>query len=237
MRTTIKKKGNTILFNMIKFDVLSQVKQGFYLVYAIIAIIYVLILLNIPQSLRTEVTAYLILSDTSVMGLIFVGALVLLEKQQNLLQSLFITPLKLSDYILSKSISLTIIAILVSSVIGFIPGGMIDNILLSLISVFLCSMFYTLLGLGVSAQVSTVNQYLIGIISWSLITSVPLALFFIIPDYSIVFPVNAAIDLLVTPPEVQTIRGIIADISVLMCWCILAYLYSRRQFKKYVVNK
>ncbi len=228
---------NSFLFKMIKFDILSQIKQGFYLVYAIITIIYILILFYIPTSFRTEVTAYLILSDTSVMGLVFVGALVLLEKQQNLLQSLFITPLRLSDYILSKSLSLTIIAVLVSAVIGFIPGGMINNIIPFIISVVLCSMFYTLLGLGISAQVSSVNQYFIGIIAWSLITSIPLVLFFIIPDYSIIFPVNAAIDLLVTPSDVQTVRGIIADSSVLLCWCILAYIYACRQFKKYVVNK
>lgn len=226
-----------MLFKITKYDIRFQFKQGFYLVYGILSLIYILILFNISHSVRTEVTAYLILSDTSIIGLTFVGALVLLEKQQNVLQSLFITPLKLSTYILGKMLSLSLISLLVSSVIGFIPGGMLQNWLWTLVAVILSSIFFTFLGLGISARVNSVNEYLAGTIIGGIILGAPVALFFICPEISVVFPINATIDLMITKPGVQTIKGIIADVSVLICWNILGFIFAFYQFKKYVIER
>ncbi|MBN1927655.1 MAG: ABC transporter permease [Prolixibacteraceae bacterium] len=226
-----------MLLKITKYDIWFQFKQGFYLVYGILSLIYVLILFNISHSVRTEVTAYLILSDTTIIGLTFVGALVLLEKQQNVLQSLFITPLKLSTYLAGKILSLTLISLIVSSVIGFIPGGLTTNWLWTLVSVILSSMFFTFLGLGVSARVNSVNQYIAGTLIGGMGLGVPVVLFFIWPEISVVFPINAAIDLMITRPEVQTVKGIIADVSVLICWNITGYLFARHQFNKYVIER
>jgi fluoroquinolone transport system permease protein len=226
-----------MLLKLTGYDILFQLKQGFYTVYAILVAIYLLLLFYLSESVRMEVTAYIILNDTSVMGLTFVGALVLLEKQQNILQSLFITPLKLSTYLWGKALSLTMIALLTSSIIGFIPGGMMNNPIAMISSVILSSLFFTFIGLGVSARVDTLNQYLAGIMLAGIITVAPVALFFLIPGISIIFPVNAAIDLLLIEPATQSAKGVIADISVLICWTIIAYLWAKKQFKKFVINK
>jgi fluoroquinolone transport system permease protein len=226
-----------MLLKIIKYDILFQLKQGFYLVYAILSAIYLLILFYLPQSVRMDVTAYLILSDTSMMGIVFVGALVLLEKQQNILQSIFITPLKLSTYLWGKAISLTIIAIMASSIIGFLPGGELENWAATLTAVIFSSLFFTFLGLGVAARFNTLNQYIAGIMLASIIMIAPLGLYFIDPNLSLVFPVNATIDLLFVSPQEQTIKGIIADIAVLVCWTILSFLFAKRQFLKHVIQK
>ncbi len=226
-----------MLLKLTKYDILFQLKQGFYTVYAILVTIYILLLFYLPQSVRMDVTAYILLSDTSVMGLTFVGALVLLEKQQSILQTLFITPLKLSTYLWGKVISLTILALLTSSLIGFLPGGMLPNPVAMLSAVILSSIFFTFIGLGIAARVNTLNEYLSGIMLGGLITVAPVALYFFIPDISVIFPVNAAVDLLLTPPEEQIVKGIIADTAVLILWSILAYLWAKKQFLKYIIEK
>ncbi len=226
-----------MLLKLTKYDILFQLKQGFYTVYAILVAIYLLILFYLPHSVRMDVTAFIILNDTSVMGLTFVGALVLLEKQQNILQSLFITPLKLSTYLWGKTLSLTLIALLTSSLIGFLPGGMIENWVAMLSAVALSSIFFTLIGLGMAARVNTLNEYLAAIMLAGLITVAPVALYFFIPNLSVIFPVNAAIDLLLTSPELQTVKGIIADTAVLICWSIVAFLWAKKQFLKYIIEK
>lgn len=230
-------KNTAQLLKLAHFDVLFQYKQGFYLVYAILTAVYLLLLFYLPETVRPEVAAYLILSDTSVLGMVFVGALVLLEKQQNVLQSLFITPMKLSTYIFSKAISLTLIATLVSSAIGFIPGAMLDRCLSMLASVILCSLFFTFLGLGVSSRANTLNEYFGGILLAGLVMVVPLALFFIHPVLSMIFPINAAVTLLITPATQQTLVSNIAGISVLICWNIVAYRYAMSQFNKNIIHK
>jgi len=226
-----------MILNLTKYDILFQLKQGFYTVYTILVVMYLLILFYLPQSVRMEVTAFIILNDTSVMGIIFVGALVLLEKQQNILQSLFVTPLKLSTYLWSKVLSLTLIAMLASTVIGLLPGGMRDNWVAMLSAVILSSVFFTFLGLGVVARVNTLNQYIAGIMAAGLIMAAPIALYFFVPNLSLIFPINAAIDLLITPAAAQSVKGIIADTAVLICWSIIAFLWAKNQFIKYIIQK
>ena len=226
-----------MLYNVVKFDLKAQYKHGFYLIYGILTFFYLLILFNIPYAFRREVTAYLILTDTSVMGVLFVGALVLLEKQQNVLQCLFVTPLTLNTYLWAKVISLTIIAILASSAIGFIPGGMLQDSVVTLVAVILSSMFYTFIGLGISARVHSLNGYIAGVMLGGVVLSSPIALYFFFPNWSIIFPSNAAFDLLFMKPELQTARGVIADVAVLICWNILAFLYSQKQFMKHIIQK
>jgi fluoroquinolone transport system permease protein len=226
-----------MILKLTKYDILFQLKQGFYTVYGLLVVMYLLFLFYLPQSVRMNVTAFIILNDTSVMGITFVGALVLLEKQQNILQSLFITPLKLSTYLWGKALSLTLLALITSTLVGFLPGGMLGNWVAMVSAVLLSSLFFTFIGLGVAARVNTLNQYLAGIMIGGLITVAPVALYFFIPNFSIIFPVNAAIDLLLTSPELQTTRGVIADTAVLICWSIVAFLWARNQFLKHVINK
>ncbi len=220
-----------------KFDILFQVKQGFYLVYAVVTAVYLLILFSIPSGVRTEVTAYLILSDTSVIGLTFMGALILLEKQQNTLQSLFVTPVKLSSYLWAKALSLTLIAIITSAIIGFVPGGMTHNCPATLLSVGFTSLFFSFFGLGLAASAESLNDYLANIMLGGLIMCLPIALYFSVPGWSLLFPINASIDLLLSPIVEQTAKGIIGNSAVLVCWNLLAYRYAYAQFSKHIIHK
>lgn len=219
-----------------KYDIIAQYRQGFYLVYGIITVIYIFILASVPAEARQVVTAYFIVSDTSIMGMVFVGAMVLLEKQQNILQSIFITPLKLSDYLWAKVISLTLIAVLVSSLIGFVPGGMLSNWWLMLIAVLLSSVFFTFLGLGIAARVSTLNGYIAGIVLGGSIAGIPIAGYFFFHDLSLIFPVNAAVELMVVQPgKLGILNGTMCVLS-LFIWCFIGYVYAKKQFEKSVIQ-
>ncbi|HOO85179.1 MAG TPA: hypothetical protein PLS94_11470 [Prolixibacteraceae bacterium] len=225
------------LLTLTKFDVKFQIKQGFYLVYALVSLLYIIILFNIPFTARSSVTAYLILSDTSIIGITFMGALVLLEKQQNTLQSLFVTPVKLSQYLWSKAISLTILALLASVLIAFIPGGLLNNWPLTMIGVTLSSLFFSFVGLGISAGAQSLNDYLAGIMLGGLITGVPLILYFYMPLVSLIFPINNVTDLLLTSTAKASAVRTVVNCSFLIIWIILAYSYASRQFKKHIINK
>ncbi|MBE9518380.1 MAG: ABC transporter permease, partial [Bacteroidetes bacterium] len=65
---------------LLKKEITLQWRQGFWLVYFVFTAIYITVLLNLPQKDRMLVSLILILSDTTMLGVIFIGALVLLEK-------------------------------------------------------------------------------------------------------------------------------------------------------------
>lgn len=86
----------------------------------------------------------MIYSDPAALGLFFMGAIVLLEKSERVLNALAVSPVTIMEYILSKVTSLVVISVLVSLVLALTAGC--DNIPLLLLSVALTSGIFTLLG-------------------------------------------------------------------------------------------
>ena len=125
------------------YDVLFQFRHGFYLVYLLVSVIYIIILFSIPESHRLMVTNALVFSDTSILGLTFVGAILLLEKQHGTLPSLFVTPLRLHEYLAAKMLSLTLIAVPASLGILLIPNGSVPAVRLFLTGVVFSSSIFT----------------------------------------------------------------------------------------------
>jgi hypothetical protein len=108
--------------NLIKGDIGFQFKYGFYFVYAVFTLFYILLLLVIPTNIRKEVGTLLIYTDPAAMGLFFMGAIVLLEKSLRVLNSIAVSPVKVVEYIWSKAISLGIIATAVAVLISAVCG-------------------------------------------------------------------------------------------------------------------
>lgn len=101
------------IINLIKGDIRFQFKYGFYFVYAVFTAVYLSLIFVMPQSWREKAAAIMIFSDPAAMGLFFMGAIVLLEKSERILNSLAVSPVKTGEYILSKVISLLFISVLV----------------------------------------------------------------------------------------------------------------------------
>ncbi len=226
-----------MFLKLLKFDIRFQFRHGFYYVYAIVCVLYIIILLNIPETARFNIAAYFILSDTSVLGFTFVGALILLEKQQNILQSLFVTPLGLARYLWSKVMSLTLIAFLMSFAIFLSVLVDFDAWYRLVSGVVLSSVFFTLTGLAVVASKSSINGYLAGIMFGGSILSAPLVLYFMDFQWSVIFPINASLDLFIGDFRQLAVAKFLFDCTILIVWIIAAYWYARKQFLKYIINQ
>jgi len=68
-------------------DIRFQIKHGFYLVYVIITIMYLIILSFLPENILSVALPVVVFSDPSVLGLFFIGGIILLEKGQGALPS------------------------------------------------------------------------------------------------------------------------------------------------------
>ncbi|MDR1341327.1 MAG: ABC transporter, partial [Prevotellaceae bacterium] len=58
-------------------DVRFQIKYGFYLLYAFFTFLYIAILYILPSAWKSDATTLVIYSDPALLGLIFVGVIVL----------------------------------------------------------------------------------------------------------------------------------------------------------------
>lgn len=161
------------LWKAIKADMLFQLKQGFYLVYVFIAFMYLVLLSFLPEKIFLIATPLVVFSDPSILGLFFIGGIILLEKGQGVLTVLVVSPLRTAEYILAKVISLGLISVFAAVAITFFSGYQQVNWFVLVTSVLLTSAVFTFTGIMINAGCNTVNQYLLKTIPWMLLLTLP----------------------------------------------------------------
>jgi len=224
----------TILANEIKL----QWRQGFWLVYFIVTALYILVLLNLPAENRKLVSLLMILSDTTMLGVIFIGALVLLEKQQRVTQSLFVTPLSPESYILSKTLSLSLIAVCMS-ILVYLPTGTADGYTPVLLLTVACTAWiFSILGLGLAAGVNSINAYFGTLMGVSVLILVPVVPYLLL-DRPVAFlwlPYVASLDLMMGALEPLPGWRLLLDGVFLLSWGCLAFVYCLNRVNKKLVS-
>lgn len=178
------------------WDMRFQARYGFYLLYGFLTVLYVVLLLSLPQGWKENAAAMLIFSDPAAMGLFFMGAIVLLEKSQRVTSFFGVSPLRALEYVCSKVLSLSLIALIVAAVLGTAANG--RSLLLVLIGTFLASVLFTLLGMIIAAKITSLNQFLLATVPVEMIAFVPavLHLFGITPAFLGIYPANVCMDLI-----------------------------------------
>ncbi|KAF0198999.1 MAG: ABC-2 type [Bacteroidetes bacterium] len=169
------------LLHAVMADIRFQIKQGFYLVYVIITAMYLIIMSFLPDDILAVALPLVVFSDPSVLGLFFIGGIILMEKGQGVLMVLVVSPLRSWEYILSKVISLAIVSVLAAIAITYFSYYPTVNWWLLLVSSILTSGIFTLLGIMINAGCNTVNQYML--------KTIPYMLLFILPCFALLgFP-------------------------------------------------
>lgn len=222
---------------LLKKEIVLQWRQGFWLVYFVVSALYVIILLNLPMEKRMMVSLLLILTDTTMLGILFIGALVLLEKQQLVLHSIFTSPLEPWAYIWAKTISLSLIA-LVMSIFIYLPVWQVStHSLWLLFTIALTAATFAMLGLGLAAGVNTVNQYFGVQMGVSMLLLLPLLPYFLLDQHPafLFLPYIASLDLMLGALESLPPWRMILDLFFLILWSFLAYKYCLRQVNKHLV--
>lgn len=155
-------------------DVHFQFKYGFYFLYVIFSSIYIGLLLAFPVSWREKAAILMVFSDPATMGLYFMGAIVLFEKSERVLDSLAVSPVKPMEYVLSKLCSISVISTVAGLVIGFFGGG-ISNSFYFIAGLILCSSLFSSIGLMIASSISTLNQFILATVPAELLINVPAA--------------------------------------------------------------
>ncbi len=182
--------------NLIVGDIRFQIKYGFYFVYTVLTAIYIVILQTLPASWREHAAIIMIFSDPAAMGLFFMGAIILLEKSQRVLNALAVSPVKVTEYIISKVVSLGLISVVVAGVLSLSVKK--ENLLMVLLATAMTSTIFTLLGLIAGAKIASLNQFLIVTVPLEMICFTPaiLYLFGYSPLFLRFYPINLCMSLI-----------------------------------------
>lgn len=161
--------------NVIKGDMIFQWKYGFYGLYFLIVIIYLVIFSFFSGDVKNTIVSICVYSDPAAMGMFFMGALILLEKSQRITNSIAISPVTSEEYILGKVLSIGIISEIVGIVL-MVQGSSGSYILCS-IGIFAGSVLFSLCGIIVGAKIESLNQYIVWTIPFEILGFVPAILY------------------------------------------------------------
>jgi len=214
------------LLHAVRADIRFQVKQGFYYVYMVITVIYLIILSFLPHGALAVVTPLIVFSDPSVLGLFFIGGIIMLEKLQGVMMVMVVTPLRSEEYILSKVISLAVITLLVGVAITGFSYHKEVNWPVLLLSILLTSGIFTLCGIMISAGCHTVNGYIIKIIPYMMLFTLPCLSLIGFP-YSWVFTVFPSVAALRLMMGAYTEMPAVETIGLAIYLAGLNYLFYR----------
>ena len=176
--------------------------------------------------------------------LLLIGAIVLFEKRENILQSLIVTPLRPSEYINAKIISLSLLAILEATLIALfsyvLRYGLDFNLLLLATGAIFTGILHTLLGLILVVRHQQINSFLLPLVAIALTLQLPAANlfgftfypFYLIPSQGPLLLLQAAFQ-----PEAvaswQLLFGFVASVA----WIALFYVWALRAFEKHILGR
>jgi fluoroquinolone transport system permease protein len=243
--TTYKSSVTGVRYETIKllrtiiWDIRFALRYNIITVAIVITGLYTIIFKLIPGADITEVLVSFIFSDPTMLGFIFVGAMVLFEKDANTLQALTVTPIKPWQYLWSKAIALTLIAMLCSIGMAFIGHGFNIRMVYFIPAVVLSSLVFTFIGFIGISRVKTFNQYIILIPMFLLPAILPLAdfyglvhspFFYLIPTQGTLLLFKAAFK------EVSSLN-ILYSVVILCITVWITYRIAERHYLRYIVGK
>lgn len=204
--------------NLLLWDMKFQKRYGFYLLYGILTVFYVVLLCSMPQSWKENAAALLIYSDPAAMGLFFMGAIILLEKSQRVTSFFAVSPICVWEYVCAKVLSLSMIALLVAAVLAIVANHKSLSLLLT--GTLLSSVLFTLSGMIIATKITSLNQFILATVPVEILAFVPavLHLFDITPDFLRCYPSNACMDLIAGRACSKTGLMLTVGLIVILFW-------------------
>ncbi len=227
------------LRSMLKWEFILQLRYRIIYIAFGSVILYYLMLQAVPMMNSVEMRTMFLFFDPMLIGIMFVGALVLFEKTENTLQALITTPIKINTYFLSKIISLTILSLVTGTAFLLLTQGFDFNIAFYLSGLILTSVLLVLIGFIFVSRCRSLNEYLLMIMLSFLVLFLP-PLLHISKIYEntlfYLWPTQASFIMLKgTFTEIPMMDTIYA-IPYLIIWVFLCYYLARKAFYTHIIQ-
>lgn len=206
------------LKRLILANIFFQIKYGFYFIYGVVSFFYIFILLILPEGIRKTLGFITIFSDPAAMGLFFMGAIILLEKSEKVLNAIAVSPVKISEYIIAKIVSIGLISVIVAILLSFFSG--IKDLHAVIIGTFLSSSIFTLIGIIIGIKAQNLNQYIISTVPVEIISFTPplISIFNINVPFIEYYPFYACFSIIINKNILLSI--VIAFITIFILYAV-----------------
>ena len=228
------------LLATLRTDVRLQFRNGFYHATAFVVALWALLFSQLrvgPGGLDLGWLLPVFVLDTMVINsFFFIGGLVLLEKDEGTLQAQVVTPLRAWEYLASKVITLTALALAQYLFIAVLFYGVGFGVLLLVAGVALASTIYVLVGFVSVVRYSSINEYLLPSALYVGVLLLPLGPYVTRWDAWPVYlhPLQAPLVLMQAAFQPVDAWKLAYGVLYSALWIVLAYRFSLRSFRRFV---
>lgn len=238
----------TRLLSTIKTDISLQVRNQLYTIAIGIAIIFAIIFSQLikPEQIVTIIPAMmlLIVGGTTLLS---VGGLIIAEKEEGTLSAVIVSPLRTTEYLWSKIITLTILAtieviVLIGGalfILGFSKDIVWPNIPILLSGIIAINLSYTILGIALSVRYKKITEYTVPVLFIMIILQLPILHFWGIFEHFLFFFIPSS-------APIQLIQGAFMRLEVWKWYYAIGYvvvqiigltIWAYKAFDTHIIRK
>lgn len=225
----------------LKWQFILLTRNNIMLISVVVTLIYGGLFYLIKDLGNTDkLLTLFVINDPVIIGLFFLGVSVLIEKRQQVIPAIFVSPANLHVYLLSRILALSLIGWACSLGMGLAALGFNFDLLHFSLGVFgICTLF-CMIGAIVVSYSEEVLIFLLKCIPIMLLIGVPPLLnYFGISD-QVLFnfsPLHSALQLISNSYSSDPIQSeILTGYGTLVLWNVFAYWLAYRSFKSQVIN-
>lgn len=224
------------LLALLRWDLVMQYRHGFWIAGLAVTLTWVAFLHPLSPEYREIWLPCLLYVDIGGIGTGFVAGVLFFERRQGVLDALVVTPLRTWAWLLSKVLSLTLLATVVACVLVLLTAGAAASWLRLVPSFALVAALYTVLGFLLAARCSSVSGFLAALGAVGLPVGLPLLDYFHIWSHPVLWlnPAQPAAALIWRSfqPSPGPESGVAVALTVF--WLAVAFRLGVRAFHRQV---
>ena len=215
-------------------DCRIQFRSGFYTVSVIVAGLAAILLSFLDEEALAWVLPLVLFENTIINTFFFVAGLILLEKAEGSLGAEAVTPLTDGEYLISKVATLTLLTVVEGVALTLLTYGLPQSLPLLAFGLTTASLIFTLAGLAVMTRYTSVNEFLMPSIPYTIGLCIPMLVSFgLVEGRAVVFhPLQPSMDALTAAFEGVDARPLAYLLFAPLPWIGVAVLLARRLFKR-----
>lgn len=225
----------------IQTDVTVQVRNRLYIIGPAFAVLMALFLGQVAsQTNFYRAIPVLLLLVTGGTTLLYVAALILFEKDEGTLNGLIVSPLRTWEYLTSKVITLTVLALLESLImVGLVTRLQGFNILLLVFGILAIGVIYTLIGVVMIVRYRSITDFIVPVAVISLILQLPFLHFLGLLESPLflLIPTSAPTLLMQGAWQSLTVWEWVYALGYTLVTTALLSVWAYRAFYRYIILK
>jgi fluoroquinolone transport system permease protein len=220
--------------SLLKWDTILIFRYGIITIALIIAAIYSAALLVSDTRGLEKVVAALVFSDPVMYGFLFTAVMILFEKEANTHIALAVTPLRISQYIISKTTVFVLLALVCSSAIIISARPEYFNLIWFSLAVILSAVLFIFIGIIGVSYVKNFNQFILLMPIVLAPTCLPFLNYFGAADWWWLYIIPSQASLLLFSASVKPVAvwQIIYSVTYMLVWISACGYWAVRSYKR-----